>query len=271
MGWMAGQSLAVPSGRKWQGSQSCQGTTELGFPGPTLGQMQSEAARRAGEPSGQGEEPSSEGLGGYDLLAQTDARCPASHVMCHHLDGQPGAVGWEATRREMVESHAVLEVSDGVLDLGVAAMVGLQCQGVPVPVGDAAVIAVAGEEGQLETGRGLHLPDSVVAVIAFGRRQFHCASGERFRSATGRSYLIRAMANAGRCPNPCAGGTQRRLASPEGISCLEAGNEPRSGSGSASCGCCLATVYVGSSDELVRRGCCGGGSLRNSSSSAMRA
>ena len=38
-------------------------------------------------------------------------------------------------------------------------MVGLQCQGFPVPVGDAAVIAVAGEEGQLGTGRRLHPPD----------------------------------------------------------------------------------------------------------------
>ena len=59
----------------------------------------------------------------------------------------------------MVEPHAVLEVSDGILDLGVAPMVGLQCQGFPVPVGDEAVIAVGGEEGQLGTGRGLHPPD----------------------------------------------------------------------------------------------------------------
>ena len=59
----------------------------------------------------------------------------------------------------MIESHAVLEVSDGILDLGVAAMVGLQVQGLPVPVGDEAVIAVVGEEGQLGTGRGLHPPD----------------------------------------------------------------------------------------------------------------
>ena len=59
----------------------------------------------------------------------------------------------------MVQPHAVLEVSDGILDLGVAAMVGLQLQGCPVPVGDEAVIAVAGEEGQLGTGRGLHPPD----------------------------------------------------------------------------------------------------------------
>ena len=49
----------------------------------------------------------------------------------------------------MVEPHAVLQIADGILDLGVAAMVGLQCQGVPVSVGDAIVIAVVGEEGRL--------------------------------------------------------------------------------------------------------------------------
>ena len=38
-------------------------------------------------------------------------------------------------------------------DLGVAAVVGLQFQGLSVPVGDEAVIAVGGEEGQLGTGR----------------------------------------------------------------------------------------------------------------------
>ena len=57
------------------------------------------------------------------------------------------------------ESDAVFQVSNGVLDLGVAAMIGLQFQGFPVPVGDEAVIAVGGEEGQLGTGRGLHSPD----------------------------------------------------------------------------------------------------------------
>ena len=62
--------------RQWQGSQPCQGTTELGFPGPALGQMQSEAAGRAGDPSGEGEEPPPEGLGGHDLRTQPDARRP---------------------------------------------------------------------------------------------------------------------------------------------------------------------------------------------------
>ena len=54
----------------------------------------------------------------------------------------------------MVEPHTVLEVADGVLDLGVAAVVGLQFEGLPLPVGDEAVIAVVGEGGQLRAGRG---------------------------------------------------------------------------------------------------------------------
>ena len=81
-----------------------------------------------------------------------------ARFMGYHLDGQPGGVGGEAARGEMVEADAVLQVSDGILNLGVAAMVGLQFQGFPVPVGDEAVIAVGGEEGQLGTGRRLHPP-----------------------------------------------------------------------------------------------------------------
>ena len=103
------------SGWEWQGSQSGQGATELVFPRPTLGQMQGEAARRAGEAtcragesSGEGEEPPPEGLGGQHRLAQTDARGPASEVVGHHLYGQPGGVGWEAARGEMVEPEPYL-------------------------------------------------------------------------------------------------------------------------------------------------------------------
>ena len=149
----------TPSGWKRNGSQSGQGAIELGFPGPVLWQMQGEAARRAGEPSGNGEEVPPEGLGGHYLLAQTNARRPASEVVRPHLDRQPGSVGGEAARGEMVESDALLEVANGIFDLSVAAMVGLQLQGFPVPVGDKAVIAVGGEESKLGTGRGLHPPD----------------------------------------------------------------------------------------------------------------
>ena len=80
-------------------------------------------------------------------------------VVGHHLDGQPGGVGGEVHRGEMVQSNAVLEVANGILDLGVAPMVGLQRQGCPVPVGDEAVIAVVDEEGQLGTGPGFYQPD----------------------------------------------------------------------------------------------------------------
>ena len=92
--WPDGGSAgwSPPSGRRWKGSQSSEGATELVFPGPALGKMQSEATRRAGEPSGEGEEASSEGLGRYQLLTQTDTRGPAGH----HLHRQPGAVGGEA-------------------------------------------------------------------------------------------------------------------------------------------------------------------------------
>ena len=89
----AGQPLGCPvDGRRrrpsswtgWQGngSQPGQGLHELVFPGPALGQMQGEAARGAGEASGQGEEAPPEGLGGKDLLTQTDARGPAGQQLC---------------------------------------------------------------------------------------------------------------------------------------------------------------------------------------------
>ena len=75
------------------------------------GQMQGEAVRRAGEPSGESEEPPPEGLGNYQLLPQTDAGCPAGQILGHHLDRQPGAVGGEAARGEMVDTDAALEAT----------------------------------------------------------------------------------------------------------------------------------------------------------------
>ena len=105
----------VPSGREGQGSQPGQGATELVLPGPALGQVQGDAARRAGEPSGEGEEASSQGFGCYQLLTETDARRPAGQVLGHHLDRQPGGVGGETSRWEVVEPDAVLEIPDGVV------------------------------------------------------------------------------------------------------------------------------------------------------------
>ena len=52
-----GSVAGWPSGREWNGLQPGQGATELGFPRPAPGEMQSEAARRAGDPSHQSEDP----------------------------------------------------------------------------------------------------------------------------------------------------------------------------------------------------------------------
>ena len=76
-----------------------------------------------------------------------------------NLHRQPGSIGRETPRGEMVQAHAVLEVADGVLDLGVAAVVSLQFQGVAVPVSDEGVIAVVGEEGEINsTTKPSYLP-----------------------------------------------------------------------------------------------------------------
>ena len=64
--------------------------------------------------------------------------------------------------------YAVLQVADGVLDLGVAAMVGLEVQGISVPVGDEGVIAVVGEQRQLGAGRGLDPADEPHCGVAKG-------------------------------------------------------------------------------------------------------
>ena len=119
--------------------------------------MQGEATGFAGETSGQGEEASPQGLGGHYLLAQADAGGPAAEIMRHHLHRQPGGVGGEAARGEMVQPHAVLEVSDGVFNLGVAGVVGLQVQGVAVAVGDEGVIAVVANRASWDPGASLTL------------------------------------------------------------------------------------------------------------------
>ena len=96
-----GSVAGWPSGRERNGLQPGQGATELGFPRPAPGEMQSEAARRAGDPSHQSEDPPPEGLGDHGPLAQTNPRRPAGQVMRHHLARQPGAVGGEARRRHV--------------------------------------------------------------------------------------------------------------------------------------------------------------------------
>ena len=69
--------------------------------------------------------------------------------MGDHLDREPGAIGGEATRGQVIEPDAVLEVTDRVLDLGVATMVGLEFERLTSAVGDERVVAIAREEREL--------------------------------------------------------------------------------------------------------------------------
>ena len=106
-----GRSPTVPSGREWNGSQPGQGAAELLSPRPAIRKMQGQPACRAGEPSGQGEEPSPGGSWWW-LSALPDRSAPSSgQVVGHRLDGQPGAVGGEAARGEMVQPTPYLRSS----------------------------------------------------------------------------------------------------------------------------------------------------------------
>ena len=100
------------------------------------------------------EDPPPEGLGDHGL-AQTNPRRPTGQVMRHTMDRQPGAV-WRRSAPTASTWFSPTQYlrSRSVLDLGVAAMIGLQCSSVsPVAVtGDEGVIAVSGEEGELGTG-----------------------------------------------------------------------------------------------------------------------
>ena len=77
-----GQRPAAPSGWEWNGLQPGQGAAELVLPRPAPGEMQGQPACLAGEPSRQGEEASPEGLGGHQLLTETDAGGPAGQQLC---------------------------------------------------------------------------------------------------------------------------------------------------------------------------------------------
>ena len=111
--------------------------------------MNGGSAGGASEAAGEAEEAPTEGLGRDNPWAQGDATRPASEIVGEHLDGEPGTVRGELARGQMVEADAVLEVADGVFDLGVSAMVSFEAERVPLAVSNEAVVAVAVEEGEL--------------------------------------------------------------------------------------------------------------------------
>ena len=86
-----------PSGRERNGLQPGQGATELGFPRPAPGEMQSEAARRAGDPSHQSEDPPPGGLGDHGPLAQTNRAVQRSRLC---------AITWTASQAPLAAKRA---------------------------------------------------------------------------------------------------------------------------------------------------------------------
>ena len=91
--------------------------------------MQGEFAGGAGDPSGGAEVTAAEGVGGDEGLAQADAADPAGEVVGDDVEDEPGGVGAEPARRQVVEPDTVFEVADGVFDDGVAAVVGFELEG----------------------------------------------------------------------------------------------------------------------------------------------
>src|SRR5437016_7037134 len=95
----------------------------------------------ADQPTAEAEVTAAQGLG-VEHLAKADASHPAGQVVGDYVEQEPGGVGAELAARQVVEADPVLEVADGVLDLGVAAVVGLQRKRVTVLVGDEGVVGV---------------------------------------------------------------------------------------------------------------------------------
>ena len=99
----------------------------------------------------------------------------------------------------MVEADAVLQVSDDVLDDGMAAVVGLEVQGPAVAVGDEGVIVVGGEQGELAARGGLDPPhDEAHLGVLFRERpvgRLGCTSARR-SDASNASHVIHERAQS---------------------------------------------------------------------------
>jgi hypothetical protein len=90
--------------------------------------VQRPPARRAGEPAGQGEQSAAQGLGD-DLFvagAQPEDGNPAQQVVGEGDEHQPGGIGEEPAGGVVAQPGTVFGITDGELDDGVAAVVGVQ-------------------------------------------------------------------------------------------------------------------------------------------------
>jgi hypothetical protein len=90
------------SGEQGDRPQPREGRGEADGPWPARREVEGEPPGTAGEPPGDGEQAPAEGLGGDDPGPGAEAGGPAGEVVGHHLDRQPGAVGGEPARRQVL-------------------------------------------------------------------------------------------------------------------------------------------------------------------------
>ena len=69
--------------------------------------------------------------------------CSAGEVTGHHVEGEPSGIRSKSPRRQMDETDAIPQVADGVLDIGVAAVIGFEFEHLAEAVGDEGVTATS--------------------------------------------------------------------------------------------------------------------------------
>ena len=120
---------------------------------------------RAGQPTGQGDQPAPQRLGGHQpAVAQPQDRDPAQQVVGQGGDDQPGRVGQELARGAVPQPRAVLEIADGELHHRMAAMIGIQLNRGSLTVGDKGVVAPVRPQGGLDADQAGASHDQPVAA-----------------------------------------------------------------------------------------------------------
>lgn len=125
-----------------------------------------------GEPTRQCNELATDGLGDERSgKFQPEGANPAHRVVGDRSEHGPGGVRVEVTRGTVLESRVFLQVSYREFHDGVTTVVGVECDGVTLAVGDEGVVVVGGEErgpGVTQL-RAMH-DESVTGVVGLAQQ-----------------------------------------------------------------------------------------------------
>ena len=165
----------------WAGCRRCgqegsgRAPVNWAFPWPAPRQMQGQAAGRAGEPTGQGEEAPPQGLGGHHLLTETDARRPAARLCAIACTASHAALAAKRPDGRWLRPTPYLRSRMAFSISAWRRWSASSSRVSPSHVGD--------EQGQLRAGRGLHPPDDEPRRLR--ARGFSKRAGLRQRAAPG--------------------------------------------------------------------------------------